>query len=73
MLCKKCHMLSQAGDVLRGHDDLTHMDVRFYKALALPLTNARTDEYKCVTCSTRWERDFDPSVRPSYSSFRITN
>jgi len=69
MLCEKCQLLSQTPDVARGHADLKHINVRFYKS-TVPLVDARTDEYQCAACDARWERDFDPAATPSYSAFR---
>lgn len=70
MFCDKCQVLAAGGKAGRGHTDLVHMGVRLYKALKAPLVDARTDEYECKSCATRWEVDYDPSVEPNYSPFR---
>jgi hypothetical protein len=63
-------MLATSGDSARGHADLRHINVRFYKALKALLVDARTDEYECQVCAMRWEIDYDPSLDPGYSAFR---
>jgi len=70
MLCEKCQWLTLGSEAALGHSDLAHVDLRFYTPLRAPRTEARTDEYRCQTCGTRWERDFDPAVLGGYSVFR---
>lgn len=67
MRCQKCQLL-HGGGVTQGHSDLKHVGTRPYKAAA-PSDDGRSDTYQCVSCETRWERDFDPGPA-GYSAFR---
>lgn len=54
----------------QGHSDLKHLSTRVRKPATGASNNALTDVYQCVTCGTRWERDFDPGDGAGYSAFR---
>jgi hypothetical protein len=69
MRCQKCQLL-HGGGVTQGHADLKHVATRVREPAAAPSKEALTDAYQCVTCGTRWERDFDPGEGPGYSAFR---
>lgn len=70
MLCDKCKMLATGGSEARGHADLAHVHARFRMSQVAALRHARTDQFKCTSCSTNWEVDFDPSAHPNQSAFR---
>jgi len=71
MLCEKCEWLCFGGKAALGHSDLAHVGLRLYTPLRTPRTEARIDEFRCQTCGTRWEREFDPAVLGGYSVFRV--
>lgn len=69
MLCEKCQWLALDSGTALGHSDLAHTDLRFYTPLRTPRVEARTDGYRCQTCATQWERDFEPGT--GYGVFRM--
>jgi hypothetical protein len=73
MLCEKCQRLDTSGSDAQSHSDLTHVNTRFYRPLRAALEDARTDVYECTNCTTRWERDFDPTEGVGFGSFRQTD
>jgi hypothetical protein len=70
MLCAKFQLMASGGPAAQGHSDLRHIDVHFYKPRRAALKDARTDQYQCRVCSTRWERDYDPTEGVGFSAFR---